>query len=57
MEKCSAGDRRVAGLYSYSFAGYHLGIPFGGAGILVNAIGSRCAGVGYLAWDSFKEIR
>ena len=35
-----------------------LGIPFGGAGILVNVIGMlACAGVGYLAWDSFKEIR
>ena len=35
-----------------------LSIPFGGAGWLVNGIGVlACACVGYLAWESFKELR
>jgi hypothetical protein len=35
-----------------------LGIPFGGIGYLVNGIGIvACGLVGYLAWESFKEMR
>ncbi|MBI3823412.1 MAG: hypothetical protein HY289_12145 [Planctomycetes bacterium] len=35
-----------------------LGIPFGGIGWMVNGIGViSCGLVGYLAWDSFKEMR
>ena len=33
-------------------------IPFGGIGAIVNVIGILgCGLVGYLAWDTFREIR
>lgn len=35
-----------------------LGFPFGGIGLVVNIIGIlACAMVGYLAWESFRELR
>ena len=35
-----------------------LGFPFGGIGLTVNVIGIlSCGLVGYLAWESFKELR
>ena len=35
-----------------------LGIPFGRIGFLVDGIGViACGLVGYLAWESFKELR
>lgn len=35
-----------------------LEIPFGGMGYVVNIIGILACGlVGYLAWESFQEIR
>lgn len=35
-----------------------LGFPFGGMGWMVNGIGiAACGLVGYLAWESFQEIR
>ena len=35
-----------------------LGIPFGGIGWTVNIIGILACGLaGYLAWESFKELR
>jgi hypothetical protein len=35
-----------------------LGIPFGGIGYIVDGIGIVACGLtGYLAWESFKELR
>ena len=35
-----------------------LGFPFGGIGLVVNIIGILACGlVGYLAWESFRELR
>jgi len=35
-----------------------VGIPFGGIGMVVNIIGILACGlVGYLAWESFRELR
>jgi len=35
-----------------------LGIPFGGIGWLINILGVLACGlVGYLGWESYKELR
>ena len=35
-----------------------LGIPFGGIGWLINILGILACGlVGYLGWESYKELR
>jgi hypothetical protein len=35
-----------------------LSFPFGGMGWMVDGIGAACCGlVGYLAWDSLKDVR
>lgn len=53
------GSLGVAGLLLLLFLmDMILGIPFGGIGYLVNGIGIiSCGVVGYLAWESFKEMR
>lgn len=35
-----------------------LGIPFGGIGVTINILGILACGlVGYLGWESYKELR
>jgi hypothetical protein len=53
------GSLGVAGIFLLFFVlDMFLGIPFGGIGWLVNGIGVvACGLVGYLAWESFKELR
>jgi hypothetical protein len=52
------GSLGVAGILLLFFLlDMFLGIPFGGIGWLVNIIGVLACGlVGYLAWDSLKDL-
>jgi len=53
------GSLGVAGILLLLFLlDMFLGIPFGGIGWMVNIIGVLACGLtGYLAWESFKELR
>jgi hypothetical protein len=53
------GSLGVAGLLLLLFLlDMFISFPFGGIGWMVNIIGIlSCGLVGYLAWESFKELR
>jgi len=53
------GSLGVAGILLLLFLlDMFFGIPFGGIGWIVNIIGVLACGlIGYLAWESFKELR
>lgn len=53
------GSLGVAGLLTLLFLlDIIIGFPFGGIGIVIDIIGIVACGLtGYLAWESFREIR